>query len=82
VTDLVLVERPAEGVVVLTLNRPEKFNALSTQLLSAWHRLLTELRQDDDLRALVLTGADPAFCAGLDGGQGIAGAGVDAQRLG
>jgi enoyl-CoA hydratase len=43
VTDLVLVERPAEGVAVLTLNRPEKFNALSTQLLSAWHRLLTEL---------------------------------------
>jgi enoyl-CoA hydratase len=66
VTDLILVDRPAAGVVVLTLNRPAKYNALSRQLLSALHRLLTELGQDDELRALVLTGADPAFCAGLD----------------
>jgi enoyl-CoA hydratase len=66
VTDLVRVDRPAEGVVVLTLNRPGKHNALSTELLSALHRLLSELGTAGGLRAVVLTGADPAFCAGLD----------------
>jgi enoyl-CoA hydratase len=66
VTDLVLLDRPAEGVAVLTLNRPGKHNALSAELVGTFARLLGELAADDGLRALVLTGADPAFCAGLD----------------
>jgi enoyl-CoA hydratase len=64
--DLVHLGRPADGVAVLTLNRPAKYNALSTGLLTALHDRLGELAGDPGLRAVVLTGADPAFCAGLD----------------
>jgi enoyl-CoA hydratase len=64
--DLVLIDRPRAGIAVVTFNRPEKYNALSSALLRAFDQALTELRADDDLRAIVLTGADPAFCAGLD----------------
>jgi enoyl-CoA hydratase len=66
VSDLAVLDRPAEGVAVLTLNRPAKYNALSAELLATLQRLLGELAGDDGLRALVLTGSDPAFCAGLD----------------
>jgi len=64
--DLVLVDRPADGIAVVTLNRPAKHNALCTELIATLQRLLGELAGDDSLRALVLTGAGPAFCAGLD----------------
>jgi len=64
--DLVLTDRPVTGVAVVTFNRPEKYNALSSALLGAFDRALTELTADHELRAIVLTGADPAFCAGLD----------------
>jgi enoyl-CoA hydratase len=67
--DLARLDRPAPGVAVLTLNRPAKYNALSGALLTAADQRLAELAAQaagGDLRALVLTGADPAFCAGLD----------------
>jgi enoyl-CoA hydratase len=64
--DLVLLDWPADGVGVLTLNRPGKYNALTAELVAELAGLLAELAADDSLRALVLTGADPAFCAGLD----------------
>ena len=54
------------AVRVLTMNRPESRNALNTALISALHTALTQADCDDSVRALVLTGADPAFCAGLD----------------
>jgi enoyl-CoA hydratase len=55
-----------EFVATVTLNRPEKRNALSGELLSELRRTLEELDTREDVRAIVLTGADPAFCAGLD----------------
>ena len=67
--DLARLDRPAPGVAVLTLNRPAKYNALSAALLTAADQRLAELAEQagrGELRALVLTGADPAFCAGLD----------------
>ena len=54
------------AVRVLTMNRPEARNALNTDLISALHTALTEADRDAAVRAVVLTGADPAFCAGLD----------------
>lgn len=53
-------------VRVLTLNRPEARNALSRDLIRAAYTALTEADADDSVRAVVLTGADPAFCAGVD----------------
>jgi hypothetical protein len=54
------------AVRVLTMNRPESRNALNTDLISALHKALMLADRDTSVRAVVLTGADPAFCAGLD----------------
>ena len=54
------------AVRVLTLNRPEARNALSHDLIRATYAALTEADADQSVRAVVLTGADPAFCAGVD----------------
>src|ERR1700760_323370 len=53
-------------VRVLTLNRPAARNALSRDLIKAAYAALTEADADESVRAVVLTGADPAFCAGVD----------------
>lgn len=54
------------AVRVLTLNRPEARNALNGELISALYRALLDADADGAVRAIVLTGADPAFCAGVD----------------
>ena len=51
---------------MLTLNRPAKRNALTTQLTSALLEALRAADEDGDVRCVVLTGAGPAFCAGAD----------------
>ena len=56
----------ADGVGVLTLNRPEKMNPLSMQMLAELLPAFTELRSDPDVKVVVLTGAGKAFSAGGD----------------
>lgn len=64
---LVLFDKPEDGVVVLTLNRPEKLNALSTDLLRELNAALDAAEADPKARIVVLTGAgDKAFAAGAD----------------
>lgn len=63
---LVTVERPIDGVAVITLNRPERLNALSFGLVDELHGALDEIHRDNDCRAVVLTGAGKGFCSGLD----------------
>src|SRR5215217_2902433 len=53
-------------VRMLTLNRPEARNALSGDLVRALYAALVEVDADESVRAVVLTGSDPAFCAGVD----------------
>lgn len=60
------IEAGADGVGVLTFNRPAKRNAMSPQLHRDMTAALEEIRYDDAIRVLVLTGAGPAFCAGMD----------------
>jgi enoyl-CoA hydratase len=61
------VERLDDGtIVVATINRPHRRNALDAQTLAELHRLLDTLNGDPAARAVVLTGADSAFCAGSD----------------
>ena len=63
--DIVLVE--VDGpVATVTLNRPDARNALNRALRKALPTTLRELDERDDVAAIVLTGADPAFCAGID----------------
>ena len=83
-----LVDNPAEhaGVRLLTLNRPEKKNALSPELVNALTAALVDADRDREVRAIVLTGAgDPhskgsAFCAGGDLGGGPRGDGFFEQH--
>lgn len=57
---------PTEGTVLLRLNRPAVRNALDSALVHRLSALLAELEQDPAVRAVVLTGAPPGFCAGSD----------------
>jgi enoyl-CoA hydratase len=64
---LVLFDKPEKGVGVLTLNRPEKLNALSTPLLGELSAALDAAESDPDVRIVVLTGAgEKALAAGAD----------------
>jgi methylglutaconyl-CoA hydratase len=54
------------GVVTLTLNRPEKHNALDGATMSELDAALTSLSSDQRARVVVLTGAGASFCAGAD----------------
>jgi enoyl-CoA hydratase len=63
--DPVLTER-RDGVLVITLNRPEARNAVNQALAEGVAEALDELDGDDDLRVGVLTGAGGSFCAGMD----------------
>ncbi|MFN4071737.1 MAG: enoyl-CoA hydratase/isomerase family protein, partial [Thermus caldifontis] len=65
---MVLKERH-EGVLLLTLNRPEKLNALTGALLDELYQALKEAQEDPGIRALLLTGAGRAFSAGQDLGE-------------
>lgn len=63
---MILLSDDHGAVRVLTMNRPEVRNALSTELFEALYAALDEADADDGVRAVVLTGSDPAFCAGVD----------------
>ncbi len=64
-TEQLLVEQH-EHVVVLTLNRPERLNAISGPMLRELSAKLVEANRDPDTRCIVLTGAGRGFCSGLD----------------
>ena len=60
-----------EGFVVITLNRPKSLNALNQKMWQELEQSLEELMKDDDIRAVIYTGAPrpdgrPCFCAGAD----------------
>jgi 2-(1,2-epoxy-1,2-dihydrophenyl)acetyl-CoA isomerase len=61
----ILVDRE-EGVVTLTLNRPDKLNSLDPQILDEAAEAIRELNDDDETKVLIITGAGRAFCSGAD----------------
>src|SRR3954468_19142721 len=63
---MILVIEDVGAVRVLTMNRPEKRNALDTNLTSALLESVRAADEDDAVRSVVLTGAGPGFCAGAD----------------
>lgn len=72
-----LLQSLSDGVLTLTLNRPERRNALSPELVSELLDVIGSTQQDDTVRAIVLTGAGERFCAGGDlSAGGLAGDGV------
>jgi enoyl-CoA hydratase len=62
---VVLIDKQ-EGIATVTLNRPEKLNALNRELRGSFCRAMEDLRTDDSVRVVILTGAGRAFCVGLD----------------
>ena len=64
-SDVLLVET-TDRIRTLTLNRPGARNALSVALRTGLFAALREAQSDDDVDVVILTGADPVFCAGLD----------------
>lgn len=63
---LVTIDRPHAAIAVLGLNRPQKRNALNIALLEALCNAIEALLEDESLRALIIHGHGPVFCAGLD----------------
>jgi enoyl-CoA hydratase/carnithine racemase len=63
---LALVDRPRDDVAVVTLNRPDRLNALSFALVDELHAVLDVIERDNACRVVVLTGAGRGFCSGLD----------------
>jgi enoyl-CoA hydratase len=55
-----------EGLAIVTIDRPEALNALNNALLQELKDMFTELRDDEEVRAIILTGAGKAFVAGAD----------------
>jgi enoyl-CoA hydratase len=55
-----------DRIATITLNRPEVRNAMSAEVLALLPRLLEQAERDESADVVILTGADPAFCAGLD----------------
>ena len=79
--ELVLSER-RDGVLVITFNRPDRLNAWTNEMESAYFDLLEEAQADPDVRAIVVTGAGRGFCAGadMDGLREATEAGVDEEH--
>jgi len=55
-----------DAVALVTLNRPDRLNALTLPMMARFTRLMEELNDDPDVRAIVITGAGRGFCSGLD----------------
>jgi enoyl-CoA hydratase/carnithine racemase len=76
-----LIVESSDHVTTLTLNRPERRNAISMEMLEALGRALAEADDDPEVRVILITGAGKGFCSGLDikdamAGTGIGGSGV------
>ena len=77
--ETITIETDARGVATLTLNRPEKHNAMSAQMLAELTEAAERLGSDTSVRVVVLTGAGKSFCAGGDLGWMRAQAEMDAE---
>jgi enoyl-CoA hydratase/carnithine racemase len=64
--DAVLVVERKNGVATITLNRPKKYNALSTEVMREMQRALAEIGKDESMRVVVLAASGPAFSSGHD----------------
>ena len=62
----VLIDRPRPGVALVTLNRPERMNAMAFDVMIPFQEALEEISFDNDVRVVVITGAGHGFCSGAD----------------
>jgi enoyl-CoA hydratase len=62
----ILLDRPRPHVALVTLNRPERMNAMAFDVMIPFRETLESLRRDNDVRVVVITGAGRGFCSGAD----------------
>ncbi len=64
---------PRDGIALITMNRPDKLNAMTSTMVESLHETFSVIGRSRDIRVAVLTGHGRGFCAGLDlGGYGEA----------
>jgi enoyl-CoA hydratase/carnithine racemase len=66
VSDVRIIVEKANGVAKVIINRPEKHNAMDLQFFREFGPRIDELSHDSEVRAIILTGAGPSFCSGID----------------
>jgi enoyl-CoA hydratase len=62
----VKIEQPQEGVALVTLNRPERMNAMAFDVMIPFRDALRDIGDDNDVRVVIITGAGRGFCSGAD----------------
>jgi enoyl-CoA hydratase len=62
----VLIDKPRPHVALVTLNRPERMNAMAFDVMIPFREALEEVSRDNDVRVVVITGTGDSFCAGAD----------------
>ncbi len=62
----VIVEKPRPYITLITLNRPERMNAMAFDVMVPFKEALEEVSFDNDTRVVIVTGAGASFCAGAD----------------
>jgi len=70
----------ADGIAVITLNRPERLNTISGPMLASVSRFMLEANADPKVRVVILTGTGRAFCAGLDLVDATQGSGIGSEK--
>ncbi|MEU9702639.1 enoyl-CoA hydratase-related protein [Streptomyces sp. NPDC047981] len=75
-----LHHRVDDGVLTVTLDRPDRLNAFTPTMAGELERTFAEVNDNDDVRAVIVTGADKAFCAGMDLGSDGNVFGLDESR--
>ena len=71
-----LLYETGDGIATITLNRPDRLNAISVAMLDSFSRAFRDADMDRDVRVIILTGAGRGFCAGLDLKDLVAGTGI------
>ncbi|MCY4663372.1 MAG: enoyl-CoA hydratase-related protein, partial [Acidimicrobiaceae bacterium] len=64
--DFVLVDHPRPDIALVTLNRPERMNAMAFDVMVPFADALRDVNNDNDVRAVVITGSGHGFCSGAD----------------
>ncbi len=58
----------SDGIATITLNRPDRMNAFTGQMINEWYAALLDAHEDRDTKAEIVTGSGRGFCAGADDG--------------